>query len=192
MEARFSRPDISDTHLDRVFIDRKPLPDYSSLDISRIPNGNDLADPRQTLLTYEYNFKQSPEKCIAGSQDCLIDWDYGQRHPGQLFKFCIIAHTLDGQKHIYPFKYILRPFDIGTSLTGVDLIDISSYVDKDYNECTLLVLEAIKPKMTTSVVLRSRSLIKEKYNNEELLTFDANIIPNTTNSLSQETFLSQF
>lgn len=192
VEARFSRPDISDTHIDRVFIDRKPLPDYSTLDISRIPNGNDLADPRQTLLTYEYNFKQSPEKCIAGSQDCLIEWDYGQRHPGQLFKFCIIAHTLDGQKHIYPFKYILRPFDIGTSLTGVDLIDISSYVDKDYNECTLLVLEAIRPKMTTSVVLRSRSLIKEKYNNEELLTFDTNIIPNTTNSLSQETFLSQF
>ena len=70
IDAKFHRPDISPTHIDTVSVNRNPLPNYSNIDISRIPDGNDLSDPRQFQLTYEYNFQRSPDKCINQSASC--------------------------------------------------------------------------------------------------------------------------
>ena len=190
IEARFHRPDISNDHIDVEYTDRKPLPNYSALDISRIPDGNDLADPRQDKLTYEYNFQTSPDKCIDRLGSCMVGWDYGQEYAGRVYKFVIIAHTVDGQKHIYPYKFLLRPYDAGTSLTSVNLINAASYVDVDYNECTLLILGSESPKMVSPVVLRTRSLIKEQYNQDELLTFSEYSVPESRSMLSLSTQMS--
>ena len=191
IEARFHRPDISPTHIDTVFVSRNPLPNYGTIDISRIPDGNDLADPRQEILTYEYNFQRSPEKCSPNNSDCKSPWDFGQTHTGELYRFAIIAHTADGKKHIYTYKFLLRPYDAGTALTDISLITASSYVDQGYNECTLMLLESASPKMTTPVVLRTRSLVKERYNQDELLSFNENIVPNTQNSINTQAYTSQ-
>lgn len=191
IEAKFHRPDISSTHIDTISVNRNPLPNFSDIDISRIPDGNDLADPRQFILNYEYNFERSPDKCINNSADCTTPWDFGQRHVGELYKFAIIAHTSDGVKHIYTYKFILKPFDAGTSLTDINLISTSSYVDQGYNECTLMILESSKPRLTTPVVLRTRSLIKERYNQDELLSFNEYVVPNTKNSINTQAFTSQ-
>ena len=121
----------------------------------------------------------------------MTAWDFGTHHAGELYKFVIIAHTADGRKHIYPYKFILKPYDAGTSLTGITLTSATSYVDRDYNECTLLVLESSTPKMTVPVVLRTRSLVKERYNQDELLSFNEYVVPNTQNSLNLAAYTSQ-
>ena len=108
-----------------------------------------------------------------------------------MYKFAIIAHTSDGKKHIYSYKFLLRPFDAGTSLTDINLISTSSYVDQGYNECTQMVLESAFPRMTTPVILRTRSLVKEKYNQDELLSFNENVVPNTLNSANTQAYTSQ-
>lgn len=191
IDAKFYRPDISPTHIDTVSVNRNPLPNYSNIDISRIPDGNDLADPRQFKLTYEYNFQRSPDKCINESASCKSLWDFGKTYTGEIYKFAIVAHTSDGKKHIYSYKFLLRPFDAGTSLTDINLISTSSYVDQGYNECTLMVLESAFPRMTTPVILRTRSLVKEKYNQDELLSFNEYVVPNTLNSANSQAYTSQ-
>lgn len=182
VEARFHRPDISPDHIDTIFMNRSPLPNWSELDMSRLANKDDLTDPRQHVLYYEYNFRKSPEQCPTSRSidECIsvTDWDNLQspttpsKEVGELYKFIIILHTMSGKKYYYPYKFILRPFTAGTCLSDIKITNVASYVDSDYHESTLLILESQFPRFVSPVVLRTEPL--------EKITFDTNGLKTTT------------
>lgn len=184
VEARFSRPDLSPDHIDTVVLTRSPLPDWSRLDMTRLANKDDLTDPRQYILSYEYNFKKSPDQCPENrSLDSCIsvtDWDNisspttPSKEVGDLYKFVVILHTMDGKKHYYPYKFILKPFTAGTCLGDIKITNVTSYVDTDYHECTFLVLESQSPKFASPVVLRTEPLEKITINSEGLKQINTN------------------
>jgi hypothetical protein len=190
VEARFARPDISSTHIDVVRYDRSPLPNFSNIDITKLSNTDDLSDPRQNKITYEYNFQVSPEQCSNLSPENCPDytsWDnpsstiQPQQHVGMLYKFVVIIHTMKGHRYYYPYKFILSPFNAGNSLQGVNLINISSFVDDEFHESSLLIFESQQPRYTAPVILRTEALEKITFNSNE--DTSTTRIQTTTNSI---------
>ena len=180
VEARFARPDISADHIDTISVVRSPLPNFSELNMSRLSNVDDLTDPRQNVLSYEYNFNKSPEECTSlNADECISQspWDNPSGnlipayHNGDLYKFVVILHTTDGRKHYYPYKFILSPYNAGNCLNEIKITNVTSYVDVDYHECSLLMIESQSPRYMSPVVLRTESL--------EKITFSEDFIEST-------------
>ena len=202
VEARFHRPDIAEGHIDTLQVSRKPLPDFSELDISKLANTDDLTDPRQTPIEYEYNFKYSPAQCQAVGSESIrnmcpgtritdqwtmpgyTEWNDNEAHVGTLFKFVIILHTMSGKRYYYPYKFILSPYASNTCLAGVKLLNVSSFVDKEFHESSLVILESNKPRYVAPVVLRSRKLQK--------ITFDSVESQGTQSKITQTTSDSNY
>lgn len=196
VEARFARPDISPDHIDTVVATRTPLPDWSRLDMTRLANKDDLTDPRQHILTYEYNFQSSPEQCLENTsvENCTstTQWDditspYTPKTiPGRLYKFVIILHTMDGEKLFYPYKFVLNSFNAGNCLNDIKIINVSSYVDTDYHESSLIILESQFPRFVAPIVLRTEALEKITFNSAGLKT-ETNTISRSEVYTKQET-----
>lgn len=196
VEARFARPDISETHIDKIEYNRSPIPNYNTLDLSKLVNTDDLTDPRQNTIVYEYNFQHSPAQCsdvvVSNCADTAY-WDNpaGTLEPdikiGQLYKFVVILHMMSGKIYYYPFKFILSPFNAGNCLNDVHLINVSSFVDSDFHESTLLVFESQYPRYIAPVILRSEELEKITFYSSEVSNVENLATVNTTNYMTQET-----
>ena len=177
IEARFARPDISESHVDTVEFSRSPLPDFSSIDITKLINTDDLTDPRQNTITYEYNFESSPSQCsdvVVENCVSMAHWDNPSgsiaptAHVGRLYKFIIILHGMSGQRYYYPFKFILSPFNAGNCLNDVQLVNVSSFVDTEFHESSLLIFESQNPRYVAPVVLRTEALDKITFYSSEV------------------------
>ena len=196
VEARFARPDISETHIDKIEFNRSPLPNYSAMDITKLVNTDDLTDPRQNNIVYEYNFQSSPSQCSDTIIDNCTDtamWDNpaGSIAPdvklGQLYKFVVILHMMSGERYYYPYKFILSPFNAGNCLNDVRLVNVTSFVDTEFHESTLLVFESQNPKYIAPVVLRTETLDKITFYSSEVTDVQNNISTVNTNYMTQET-----
>jgi hypothetical protein len=203
VEARFHRPDISADHIDTMQVSRKPLPDFSKLNISKLANTDDLTDPRQIPIEYEYNFQHSPQQCTAVGSDGIknmcpdtpisdnwsmpghTDWDAGEVHIGTMFKFVVILHTMSGKRYYYPYKFILSPYASNTCLAGVKLLNVSSFVDKEFHESSLILLESNKPRYVAPVVLRTQKLEKITFDSVESQGSQSKITQITSDSSYQ-------
>lgn len=178
IEARFSRPDISESHVDTIEYSRSPLPDFSTIDITKLINTDDLTDPRQNIITYEYNFESSPSQCSdVVIENCVsvANWDNPSGslaptvHVGQLYKFVVILHGMSGRRYYYPFKFILSPFNAGNCLNDVRLVNVSSFVDTEFHESSLLIFESQNPRYVAPVVLRTEALDKITFYSSEVM-----------------------
>ena len=201
VSCHFARPDFLAERgamtkcIDTKIINRPPLVDYSRLDMTRM-SGDDLGDPRQEIVTYEYNFQKSP----AGDGSNIVS-HYGVRNnngtpsykdiKGQLYKILIVIRTMDGTDYYYPYEYILSPFNIGTCLTDLKLISATSFMDRDYDECTLLVLESKYPSYIAPVMLKSHKQESITFNKESLYLTGTPKANNRPMSVDTGTFLGQ-
>lgn len=178
LEARFARPDISENHIDSVEFSRSPLPDFGSLDITKLVNTDDLTDPRQHTVEYVYNFQSSPTQCddvVIENCTSVAHWDNPSgslaptTHVGQLYKFVVILHGMSGRRYYYPYKFILSPFNAGNCLNEVRLVNVSSFVDTEFHESSLLIFESQNPRYIAPVVLRTESLNKITFYSSEVM-----------------------
>ena len=94
---------------------------------------------------------------------------------------------MSGKIYYYPYKFILSPFNAGNCLNDVRLVNVTSFVDTEFHESTLLVFESQNPRYVAPVVLRTEPLDKITFYSSEVTDVQNIATATGINYMTQET-----